>query len=224
VPVAPIVPEPIQPPVTPPEERRVPSAISERVTTPLPVEAPPAPSTEVVTQIPQAAPTSVQGPAAVTPTAQADIISFTSITKRTPYSQRLGDRVTAGAAVTKGAKSATVNYAFFRAPDSEHVIGLPVWKTKSKTRGKVHRVGVVPGASRGQTLPQVMAKGYRLIGRLFQSVLREQVVPDIYSRAEKQARVASQRLSKALEVKAQKAKVKRRKDEQPTLFDMLGNT
>jgi hypothetical protein len=35
--------------------------------------------------------------------------------------------------------------------------------------------------------------------------------------------VASQRLSKVLEAKAQKAKVKRREDEEPTLFDMLDN-
>ena len=68
------------------------------------------------------------------------------------------------------------------------------------------------------------AEGYRLIGRLFQSVLREKVAPAAYSRAEKQARVASQRLSKVLEAKAQKAKAKRSKDTQPTLFDLLGDT
>ena len=45
------------------------------------------------------------------------------------------------------------------------------------------------------------AEGYRLIGRLFQSVLREKVAPAAYSRAEKQTRVASQRLSKVLEDK-----------------------
>jgi hypothetical protein len=68
------------------------------------------------------------------------------------------------------------------------------------------------------------AEGYRLIGRLFQSVLREKVAPAAYTRAEKQARVASQRLSKAPEAEAQKAKAKRREDEEPTLFDELGDT
>ena len=68
------------------------------------------------------------------------------------------------------------------------------------------------------------AEAYRLIGRLFQSVLREKVAPAAYSRAEKQARVASQRLSRVSEVKAQKAKAKRSKDTQPTLFDLLGDT
>jgi hypothetical protein len=68
------------------------------------------------------------------------------------------------------------------------------------------------------------AEGYRLIGRLFQSVLRDKVAPAAYSRAEKQTRVASQRLSKVLNTKAQKARVKRIKDTQPTLFDLLGDT
>ena len=68
------------------------------------------------------------------------------------------------------------------------------------------------------------AEGYRLIGRLFQSVLREKVAPAAYTRADKQTRVASQRLSKVLEAKAQKVKAKRREDEEPTLFDVLGDT
>jgi hypothetical protein len=68
------------------------------------------------------------------------------------------------------------------------------------------------------------AEGYRLIGRLFQSVLRDKIAPTAYSRAEKQARVASQRLSKVLNTKAQKARAKRSKDTQPTLFDLLGDT
>jgi hypothetical protein len=67
------------------------------------------------------------------------------------------------------------------------------------------------------------AAGYRLIGRLFQSVLREKVAPAAYSRAEKQARVASQRLGKVIQTKVQKVKAKRRKDEEPTLFDRLGD-
>jgi hypothetical protein len=65
------------------------------------------------------------------------------------------------------------------------------------------------------------AEAYRLIGRLFQSVLRDKVAPGAYSRAEKQARVASQRLSKVAEVKAQKVKARRRKDAEPTLFDWM---
>jgi hypothetical protein len=68
------------------------------------------------------------------------------------------------------------------------------------------------------------AEGYRLIGRLFQWVLREKVALAVYTRAEKQMRVASQRLSKVLEANAQKVKAKRRKDEEPTLFDRLGDT
>src|SRR5882724_10529865 len=67
------------------------------------------------------------------------------------------------------------------------------------------------------------AEGYRLIGRLFQSMLREHVTPAAYSRAQKQARVVSQRLSKVLDAKAQKVKAKRKKDEEPTLFDLLGD-
>jgi len=79
----------------------------------------------------------------------------------------------------------------------------------------------------GMVLPTLKgfdpAEGYRLIGRLFQSVLREKVSPAAYTRAEKQARVASQRRSKVLEAKAQKVKAKRREDEEPTLFDVPGN-
>jgi hypothetical protein len=68
------------------------------------------------------------------------------------------------------------------------------------------------------------AEAYRLIGRLFQSVLRDKVAPVAYSRAEKQTRVASQRLSRVSEVKAQKVKARRRKDAEPTLFDWMGDT
>ena len=68
------------------------------------------------------------------------------------------------------------------------------------------------------------AEAYRLIGRLFQSVLREKVTPTAYSCTEKQARVASHRLSKVLKVNTQRVKAKRRKDEEPTLFDMLADT
>jgi len=62
-------------------------------------------------------------------------------------------------------------------------------------------------------------EGYRLIGRLFQGVLKERVSPAVYSRAAKQAEVASQRIVKEVEDKAGKAKAKRRKEEGPTLFD-----
>lgn len=68
-----------------------------------------------------------------------------------------------------------------------------------------------------------LAEGYRLIGRLFQSVLRDKVTPIAYSRAEKQTRVAAQRLSKVAEVKAQKVKARRRKEAEPTLFDWMGD-
>jgi hypothetical protein len=43
------------------------------------------------------------------------------------------------------------------------------------------------------------SEAYALITRLFQSVLRDHVSPDVYSRAEKQARAASQRLSKDIQ-------------------------
>ena len=62
--------------------------------------------------------------------------------------------------------------------------------------------------------------GYRLIGRLFQGVLNDRVPQDMYSRAAKQAAVASQRIVQDVEEQAEKAKAKRRKDEGPTLFDL----
>ncbi len=62
-------------------------------------------------------------------------------------------------------------------------------------------------------------EGYRLVSRLFQSVLREKVTPAVYARAEKQARVASQRLGKDLQAETERAKVTPKKDEQPSLFD-----
>jgi len=75
-----------------------------------------------------------------------------------------------------------------------------------------------------QMLPSVRGlapdEGYRLIGRLFQGVLKEKVPPAVYSRAAKQAAVASQRIVKDVGDKAEKAKAKRRKDEGPTLFDL----
>jgi len=74
-----------------------------------------------------------------------------------------------------------------------------------------------------QVLPSIrdMAPdvAYRLIGRLFQGILKDRVPPAVYSRAAKQAGVASRRIMKNVEDKADKAKTKRRKDEGPTLFD-----
>ncbi len=64
-----------------------------------------------------------------------------------------------------------------------------------------------------------LREGYRLISRLFQSVLREHVPASTFSRAEKQARVASQRLSKELQSEAKKAEGTRKKNDQPTLFE-----
>ena len=63
-------------------------------------------------------------------------------------------------------------------------------------------------------------EGYRLIGRLFQGVLKDRVPPAVHSRAAKQTRVASQRIVQGVENKADKAKAKRRKEEEPTLFDL----
>jgi hypothetical protein len=64
-------------------------------------------------------------------------------------------------------------------------------------------------------------EGYRLISRLFQSILRERVTADEYGRAEKQARVASQRISKQLDADATAVDARRKKSEGPTLFDGL---
>jgi hypothetical protein len=63
-------------------------------------------------------------------------------------------------------------------------------------------------------------EGYRLIGRLFQGVLKDKIPTAVYSRAAKQAGVASQRTVQDVKDKAEKAKSKRRKDEGPTLFDL----
>lgn len=75
-----------------------------------------------------------------------------------------------------------------------------------------------------QMLPSIRGlapdEAYRLIGCLFQGVLKEKVPPALYSRVAKQAAVASQRIVKDVGDKAEKAKAKRRKDEGPTLFDL----
>jgi hypothetical protein len=62
-------------------------------------------------------------------------------------------------------------------------------------------------------------RGYRLISRLFQTILREKVMPEAYSRAERQARVASQRVTTVLKEKAERAKSEAARDQGPGLFD-----
>lgn len=65
------------------------------------------------------------------------------------------------------------------------------------------------------------AEAYSLIPRLFQSILRDHVSKDAYSRAEKQARAASQRVAKQAE-QEQQAKVLRRTKSDPNqaTFDL----
>ena len=63
-------------------------------------------------------------------------------------------------------------------------------------------------------------KGYRLISRLFQSILREGVPDDTYGRADKQARVASQRISREMDAESAAVEAQQKKDG-PTLFDGL---
>jgi hypothetical protein len=62
-------------------------------------------------------------------------------------------------------------------------------------------------------------KGYRLVARLFQSVLRERVTQEEFHRAQKQASVASQKITDELETQIDAARVRKRKAEGPTLFD-----
>jgi len=66
-------------------------------------------------------------------------------------------------------------------------------------------------------------KGYVLISRLFQSVLKDNVEPRVFQKAEKQARVASQRLNKALESEQERVEASKRKERGPTLFDGVKN-
>jgi len=63
--------------------------------------------------------------------------------------------------------------------------------------------------------------GYRLIGRLFQTVLRENVASQVYARAEKQARVASQRVTKAVRDEAERLKAETARNQGPSLFDSV---
>ena len=75
-----------------------------------------------------------------------------------------------------------------------------------------------------QILPSVKDlephEGYRLITRLFQGILNDNVDTAVYARAAKQAAVASQRIAEDVEDKAEKAKAKRREEEGPLLFDL----
>jgi hypothetical protein len=66
-------------------------------------------------------------------------------------------------------------------------------------------------------------KGYVLISRLFQSVLKDNVEPKVFQNAEKQARVASQRLNKAPERKQERVETSEGKDRGPMLFDGTRN-
>jgi hypothetical protein len=74
-----------------------------------------------------------------------------------------------------------------------------------------------------ETLPSLRgfdkAEAYALITRLFQSILRDHVSRDVYTRAEKQARAASQRLSKqGHEQERPEEKVKTRADPDQEAF------
>jgi hypothetical protein len=64
-------------------------------------------------------------------------------------------------------------------------------------------------------------KGYRLVARLFQSVLREKVTQQEFHRAQKQAGVASQKIADELEAQADALRLRKRKAEGPTLFDNI---
>jgi hypothetical protein len=66
-------------------------------------------------------------------------------------------------------------------------------------------------------------RGYRLISRLFQSILPERVAQREFVRAQKQAAVASQRIADELEAQADAIRARKRKSEGPTLFDDIGD-
>jgi len=61
--------------------------------------------------------------------------------------------------------------------------------------------------------------GYRLITRLFQSVLRDHVGAEVFSKAAKQASVASNRVAQGVRRDEEELAAQRKKKEQPTLFD-----
>jgi hypothetical protein len=62
-------------------------------------------------------------------------------------------------------------------------------------------------------------EGYRLITRLFQSVLRDHVAPEVYSKASKQASVASNRVSEVVRRDEEQLAAQQNKQRQPRLFD-----
>ena len=63
------------------------------------------------------------------------------------------------------------------------------------------------------------ADGYRLITRLFQSVLRDHVAADVYSKASKQASVASNRISEVVRRDEEETAAQQNKQRQARLFD-----
>ena len=63
-----------------------------------------------------------------------------------------------------------------------------------------------------------LGEGYRLITRLFQSVLGDDVPKDVFAKAQKQSGVASSRVSGAVRQEEQEIKAEKRK-KHPTLFD-----
>jgi DNA modification methylase len=63
------------------------------------------------------------------------------------------------------------------------------------------------------------SEAYRVITRLFQSVLREEVAADVYARAQKQAAVASSRISQNVRDDEELRKAEKAKLKGPSLFD-----
>jgi len=64
-----------------------------------------------------------------------------------------------------------------------------------------------------------VGEAYRVITRLFQSVLREKVSADAYSRAQKQAAVASNRISQSVRYEEELQRTERSRLKGPSLFD-----
>jgi hypothetical protein len=74
-----------------------------------------------------------------------------------------------------------------------------------------------------QSVPAVRGfdteEGYRLITRLFQSILREKVPADLYARAQKQAGAASNRISRDIREEDELRKAEAAKNKSLSLFD-----
>lgn len=77
--------------------------------------------------------------------------------------------------------------------------------------GDTHSVPAIRGFDAGE--------GYRLIARLFQSVLREKVPADLYARSQKQAAAASNRISQGVRAEDAVRKSEAVKSKGPSLFD-----